>query len=213
MEVMLDTQVTAKSECFKYLGSIIQGNRKINNDIIHSIGAGWMKWRLASGVLYDKNVLQKLKGKFYRVVGRSTILHEAKCWPVKNSHVQKMKIVKMRLLRWMCEHTSRYKIRNKDIRDKVGVAYMVDKMRKARLRMFEHVKRSAQIPNREPDIKPLCARTTSHMYGTSFNDISQGNARGNKWISVPPVTVQVNSLELLKLLHNRRNSRTITVNT
>lgn len=28
----------------------------------------WVKWRLAFGVLCDKNVSSRLKGKFYRVV-------------------------------------------------------------------------------------------------------------------------------------------------
>jgi len=45
------------------------------------------------------------------------------------------------MLRWMCGHTSSNKIRNEDIRNKMGVASVVEKMRKAKLRWFEHVKR------------------------------------------------------------------------
>ncbi|XP_070045741.1 uncharacterized protein [Nicotiana tomentosiformis] len=40
----------------------------------------------------------------------------------------------MRMLRWMCEHTRMDKIRNEDIREKVGVAPIDDKMQAARLR-------------------------------------------------------------------------------
>lgn len=68
-------------------------------------------------------------------------MYEVKCWSVKNSHIQKIKVEEMRMLRRMCGHTMRYRIRNKDIRDKVGVASMVDKTRKVRLRWFGHVKR------------------------------------------------------------------------
>lgn len=41
----------------------------------------------------------------------------------------------------MSGHTKSNKIRNEDIKYRVRVASMVDKMRKARLRSFEHVKR------------------------------------------------------------------------
>ncbi|KAG5575703.1 hypothetical protein H5410_055837 [Solanum commersonii] len=100
-----------------------------------------MKWRLASGVLCDKKIPPKLKGKFYRVVVRSALLYGAKCWPVKNSHVQKMHVAEMRMLRWMCGHTRSDKIKNEVIWEKVGVASVVDKLREARLRWFGHVRR------------------------------------------------------------------------
>lgn len=39
----------------------------------------------------------------------------------------------MRMLKWMCKHTRNDKIRNKNIQNKVVIAYMGDKMREARL--------------------------------------------------------------------------------
>ncbi|XP_019255021.1 PREDICTED: uncharacterized protein LOC109233592 [Nicotiana attenuata] len=105
VKVRIGTQVIPKRDSFKYLGYIIQGNGEIDKDVTHRIGARWMRWRLASGVLCDKNVPPGLKGKFYKVVVRPTMLYGAECWPVKKSHVQKIKVVEMRMLRWMCGHT------------------------------------------------------------------------------------------------------------
>nr|XP_016456792.1 PREDICTED: uncharacterized protein LOC107780726 [Nicotiana tabacum] len=73
MDIRLDSQVISKRESFKYLKSVIQGNVEIDEDVTHRIGARWMKERLASGVLYDKDVPLKLKGKFYKVVVRQTM--------------------------------------------------------------------------------------------------------------------------------------------
>ncbi|XP_075095141.1 uncharacterized protein LOC142173448 [Nicotiana tabacum] len=43
MDVKLDTQVIPKRDSFKYLGFVKQGNRDIDEDVTHRIGAGWMK--------------------------------------------------------------------------------------------------------------------------------------------------------------------------
>ncbi|GKC85344.1 integrator complex subunit 11 [Tanacetum coccineum] len=39
----------------------------IEDDVTHRIQVGWLKWRAARGILCDKKVPLKLKGKFYRV--------------------------------------------------------------------------------------------------------------------------------------------------
>ncbi|XP_016482341.1 uncharacterized protein LOC107803216 [Nicotiana tabacum] len=132
--VWLDMQVIPKRENFKYLGSVIKSDGEIDKDGTHRIEAGWMKWRLVSGVLCYKNVPLRLKGKFYKVVVRPTILYGVECWPFKNSYVQQMKVAEMGILRWMCEHTRLDRIRNKVIRDKVRVAPLEEKMREEKLR-------------------------------------------------------------------------------
>lgn len=43
-----------------------------------------------------KNVPPKIKGKFYIVMVRPTMLFGAEYWPLKNTHVQKMRFVEMR---------------------------------------------------------------------------------------------------------------------
>jgi hypothetical protein len=65
--VSLDGQVVAKKETFMYLGSMLQKDGDIDEDVRHRITAGWLKWCQTSGVLCDKKVLQKLKGKFYKM--------------------------------------------------------------------------------------------------------------------------------------------------
>ena len=43
-----------RKDTFRYLGSMLQRDGDIDEDVSHRIKAGWMKWRQASGVLYDK---------------------------------------------------------------------------------------------------------------------------------------------------------------
>ncbi|KAM3238309.1 hypothetical protein P3L10_013340 [Capsicum annuum] len=132
--VRLDSQEIRKRDSFRYFGSMIQGNDEIDEDVSNRIGAGWMKWRLASGVLCDKKVPLKLKGKYYRATVRPTMLYGVECWPVKNSHIQRMKVAEMKMLRWMCGLTRGDRVRNVIVQEKVGVALLEDKMHEGRLR-------------------------------------------------------------------------------
>ncbi|XP_019252905.1 PREDICTED: uncharacterized protein LOC109231721 [Nicotiana attenuata] len=113
VEVKLDTQIIPKRDNFKYLGSIIQENGEIEQNVTHRVRAGWMKWRLTYGILCDRNVPPRLKDKFYKVVVRPIMLHGVE----------------------------KDRIRNEVIRNKVGVAPVEDKFRESRLRWFGHVKR------------------------------------------------------------------------
>lgn len=62
-------------------------------------------------------------------------------WLVKNTHIQKMKITKMRMFRRMCGHTRSDTINNEIIHDKVRVALVANKMKKLRLRWYELIRR------------------------------------------------------------------------
>jgi hypothetical protein len=64
-EVRLDGQVVPKKDTFRYLGSMLQKDGDIDEDVSHRIKVGWLKWCQASSVLCQHRVPLKLKGKFY----------------------------------------------------------------------------------------------------------------------------------------------------
>nr|CAB3475315.1 unnamed protein product [Digitaria exilis] len=134
-------KVVPQKATFRYLGSMLQQDGDIDEDVKHRIAAGWMKWRQASSVLCDRRVPQKLKGKFYRTAVRPAMLYGAECWPTKRRHVQQLSVAEMRMLRWSCGYTRRDRVRNEDIREKVGVAPIEEKLTQHRLRWFGHVQR------------------------------------------------------------------------
>ena len=81
------------------MGSIIQQNGEIDNDVNHRIQVGWYKWRKATGVICDRKVPNKIKGKFYRTAIRPAMLYSSECWAVKGQYEHKMEVAKMRMLR------------------------------------------------------------------------------------------------------------------
>jgi hypothetical protein len=86
-DVRLNGQVVPKKDNFCYLGSMLQKNGDIDEDVSHRIKAGWLKWRQASDILCDPRVPLKLKGKFYRIAIRPAMLYGAEYWPTKRQHV------------------------------------------------------------------------------------------------------------------------------
>ena len=82
-DVSLDGQVVPQKDTFRYLGSMLQKDGNIDEDVRHRISASWLKWRQASGILCDRRVPQKQKGKFYRIAIRQAMLYDVECWPIK----------------------------------------------------------------------------------------------------------------------------------
>ncbi|KAG2648405.1 hypothetical protein PVAP13_1NG029600 [Panicum virgatum] len=120
---------------------MLQKDGDIDEDVRHRISAGWLKWRQASGVLCDRRVPQKLKGKFYRTAIRPAMLYGAECWPTKSRHVQQLSVAEMRMLRWFCGHTRRDRVWNEVIWERVGMTPIDEKLTQHRLRWFGHVQR------------------------------------------------------------------------
>ena len=138
-KVTMGGVVVPRIEKFKYLGSIVEERGDIDEDISHRIRPGWQKWRKTCGVLCDKKIPFRLKGRVYRMVVRPALLYGAECWPIKKTQVQRMMVAEMRMIRWMCGYTRLDRIRNVVIRERVGVAPLEDTLRETRLRWFGHV--------------------------------------------------------------------------
>jgi len=102
------------------------------------------KWKNASGNLCHRKIPLRLKGRVYRMVVTPALLYGPECWPIKKSQVQRMRVVEIRMIRWICGHTRLDKIKNEVIRGKIGVASIEDKMREVRLCWFGHLRRRAR---------------------------------------------------------------------
>jgi hypothetical protein len=130
---MLESMVRCTQEnTFLHLGSMLQKDEDIDEDASHRIKVCRLKWHQASGP-------QKLKDKFYRNAIQPTMLYGAECWSIKRRHVQQLSVAEMCMLRWICSHTRRDRVRNDDIHEILGVAPVEEKLIQYRLRWFEHI--------------------------------------------------------------------------
>ena len=59
--IKLNDQIIQRKDYFRYLGSMIQKDGEIHENVTHRTKASWLKWRNASGVLCDGKISLKLK--------------------------------------------------------------------------------------------------------------------------------------------------------
>ncbi|GKE58927.1 hypothetical protein Tco_1498112, partial [Tanacetum coccineum] len=101
-EICIGEHILELKESFRYLRSVIHKSGRIEDDVTHRIQVGCLKWRAATGILCDKKVPLKLKGKFYRVAIRPTMLYGLECWLLTKVQAYRMEVAEMRMLRWTC---------------------------------------------------------------------------------------------------------------
>ncbi|XP_067138144.1 uncharacterized protein [Centruroides vittatus] len=116
-------------------------DESVDKEVTGRIQAGWRNWREMSGVLCDKRMPLRLKGKVYWIVVRPAMLYAIETVSLRKTHVKRMEVAEMRMLRWMCGVTRRDHIRKEYVRGTVKVANIEAKIQEARLKWFGHVVR------------------------------------------------------------------------
>ena len=126
---------------FKYLGTSMEEEGGKETEITKRVGTGWINWKKCSGVLCDRRMPVKLKGKVYKTVIRPAMLYEAETWATTKRQEKRIEVTEMRMLRWMCGVTRKDKIRNEHIRGTTRVAHASKKISERRLIWYGHVMR------------------------------------------------------------------------
>ena len=130
-----------KVDHFKYLGVTMSVTGNTEQDIRAKVQAGWSNWRKVSGVLCDKRVPNKLKGKVHQTVVRPVMLYGAKLWAPRKSDMDYLKVSEMRMMRWCLGKTRKDRVRNDWIKHQLQVMPIEEQVNTARLRWFGHVLR------------------------------------------------------------------------
>ena len=140
---MEDTKVPRVKE-FKYLGPTVQESGSREKEVKKRVQAGWNGWRRVSGVICDRRLPTRVKGKVYSSVMRPTIVYGLETVAVTKKQVKEMEVVQMKMLRFAMGVTRKDKIKNEYIRSTVKVEQFGMKMREVRLRWYGHVMRRDQ---------------------------------------------------------------------
>ena len=140
---MEDTKVPRIKE-FKYLGSTVQESGDCEREVKKRVQAGWNGWRKVSGVICDRSLPARVKGKVYSSVVRPAMVYGLETVAVTKKQVEEMEVAEMKMLRFAMGVTRKDKIKNEHIRSTVKVERLAIKMREVRLKWYGHVMRRDQ---------------------------------------------------------------------
>ncbi|KAK3547880.1 hypothetical protein QTP70_000337 [Hemibagrus guttatus] len=121
--------------------STVQSNGECGKEVKKRVQAGWNGWRKVSGVLCDRKISARIKGKVYRTVVRPAMLYGLETVSLRKRQESELEVAELKMLRFFSGVTRLDRIRNEYIRGTAHVGRLGDKVREARLRWFGHVQR------------------------------------------------------------------------
>ena len=96
---MEDKKVPRVKE-FKYLGSTVQESGNYEREIKKRVQARWNVWRKVSGVICDRRLLTRVKGKVYSSVVKPAIVYGLETVVVTKKQIEEMEIAEMKMLKF-----------------------------------------------------------------------------------------------------------------
>ena len=77
---------------FTYLGSTLSEDGELDAEVIHRVQSGWKNWKRVSGVLSDRRMNMKIKGKVYRTVIIPALMYGAETWALRKAQEKKLEV-------------------------------------------------------------------------------------------------------------------------
>ncbi|KAK3532132.1 hypothetical protein QTP86_008571 [Hemibagrus guttatus] len=130
--VRLQGEEVKKVQEFKYLGSTVQSNGECGKEVKKRVQAGWNGWRKVWGVLCERKISVRIKGKVYRTVVRAAMLYGLETVSLRKRQESELEVAELKMLRFSLGVTRLDRIRNEYIRGTAHVGRLGDKVREAR---------------------------------------------------------------------------------
>ena len=105
------------------------------------VAAAWRSWREIAGLLINRSIPLKNRGRVYDACIRPVLLYGSETWGMTRRLEKILVRSDRRMLRYMAGVTWRDDIRSVEVARRCGVEELDVVLRRRRLRWFGHVKR------------------------------------------------------------------------
>ena len=98
-KLKLQGEKLKRAKNFKYLGSTVSSHGRCEEEMRRRIQAGGMSWNKVSGVLCDRKLSARVKGKMYKSVVRPAMPYGMETVAVTERQVGKMEVAELKMVR------------------------------------------------------------------------------------------------------------------
>lgn len=141
MEVNLEETRLEQVNKFKYLGVIMDGQGRMDDELKERIGKFSQNVGMLYPLLKGKEIPTEIKALIYKTILRPILLYGSECWAMNTVHKSRLEAAEMRVLRVIRGISLRDRVRSERIRTDLGVEPVLDCVERNQLRWFGHVRR------------------------------------------------------------------------
>ena len=142
LNVVLNGQVLEEVDRFKYLGSIIAVDGGVEADVNHRVNEGCKALGALKKVMKNRSLEMNVKKVLYERVVVPTATYGSELWGMKASDRRRLNVFEMKCLRSMTGVSLRDRIRNEEVRRRVGIEKdLAARVDMNVLRWYGHVER------------------------------------------------------------------------
>ena len=100
-------RTTAQKECsgkklddFEYLWSTVQINGECGREVKKRVQVGWNGWRRMSGVICDRRIPARVKGKVYKMAVKTAMLYGLETVAMAKIREAELEVAELKMLRF-----------------------------------------------------------------------------------------------------------------
>ena len=124
---------------FCYLGDMLSVDGCADAAVEARIRIGRNKFRQLVPLLTNRDISLIRRGRLYSSCVQSSMLHGSETWPVRKENEVSLQRAEMRMVRWMCNVKVKDRVPSKELRERLGIDYIILLLQQNRLRWYGHV--------------------------------------------------------------------------
>ena len=156
LDIELEGKILNQRDSFVYLGGAVCGGGKIEREGRRRVQAGANAWRAVEGVMADRRISKRLKGKVMRTCVTPACLYGTETLALTELQQHRLQVCENNWVRKIASATRADRRRMVELRKETGVQWsLTERLVRSRLQWDGHVERMAdeRLPKRAAELR------------------------------------------------------------